>query len=294
MNVGAAKTGALPGLQYIQKMDALVHVIRAFDEPNLPHPEGSVNPIRDLETMDLELIFSDLAIVEKRLVRLEDSIKKMRGAEREVQEFEREVMLKLNEALSADTPLRDIELNEDELKAIKGYQFLTLKPLLSILNLGEERVANADELLEQARTAAGKHKFTGVETLRGKIEMELSQLEEDEAQEFMQDLGISESGLGKIIRVSYDLLGLISFLTAGQDEVRAWTIKKSTPAVHAAGEIHSDIEKGFIRAEIVTFDDLVKAGSIPEAKKLGVYRSEGKTYIMQDGDVVNFLFNVKK
>ncbi|MEI6042854.1 MAG: DUF933 domain-containing protein, partial [Chloroflexota bacterium] len=166
--------------------------------------------------------------------------------------------------------------------------------LLTILNLGEERVGEAEKLLEVARSAAGKHKNTAVEALRGKIEMEISQLEEADAQEFMAELGIKESGLSKIIHVSYELLGLMSFLTAGADEVRAWTIRRGTPAVQAAGEIHSDIERGFIRGEIVSYDDLVKVGTIPEAKKHGMYRSEGKTYLMQDGDIVNFLFNLNK
>lgn len=294
MNKGAGAAGALPGLNEIQKVQALVHVVRAFDDPNIPHPEGSINPVRDIQTMELELAFSDLAIIEKRLVRLEDSIKKTRGPEREAYEAEKEIMLRLNEALAAEIPIRDLDLSEEELKIIRGYQFLTLKPLLTILNLGEERAEQADKLLEEARAAIGKHKSTAIEALRGKIEMEISQLDEADAQEFMADLGIKESGLTKIIHVSYDLLGLISFLTAGEDEVRAWTIKKGTPAVQAAGEIHSDIERGFIRAEIVHYDDLMRVGSIAEAKKHGVYRSEGKTYIMQDGDIVNFLFNVNK
>ncbi len=294
MNPGAVKQGgALPGLQYLQKMDALVHVVRAFDDPNIPHPDGSVNPIRDIQNMELELAFSDLAIIEKRLVRLDDSIKKTRpGPEREAYAFEKEVMIKLNEALTAEIPIRDVDLSEDELKAIRGYQFLTLKPLMTILNLGEERAGGAEALIAEARAIAGKHKFEAVEALRGKIEMEISQLDPEEAREFMEELGIKESSLDKIIKVSYELMGLVSFLTAGEDEVRAWTIRRGTPAVQAAGEIHSDIERGFIRAEIVHFNDLVKSGSIPEAKKHGVYRSEGKTYIMQDGDIVNFLFNV--
>ena len=295
MMKGAGQSGALPSMNLIQKVDALVHVVRAFDDPNLPHPEGSVDPIRDLQTMDLELAFSDLAVIEKRLPRLDESIKKIKsGPEREAQMFEKEVLEKLNVALGQDMPLRDVELSEEELKAIRGYQFLTLKPLLTILNLGEERAGDAAKLLAEARAAAGGHKRTAVETLRGKIEMELSQLDEAEAAEFMQELGITESGLTKIIHVSYDLLGLMSFLTAGEDEVRAWTIKRGTPALKAAGEIHSDIERGFIRAEIVSYDDLMRAGSIPEAKKHGLYRSEGKTYEMRDGDIVNFLFNVSK
>lgn len=292
MNKGAAKEGALPGLQYIQKVEALVHVVRAFEDENLLHPEGSVDPIRDIETMTLELNFSDLAIIEKRLVRLDESIKKMRGPDREAQIAEKEVMERLNTALSQEIPLRDLDLSEDELKIVRGYQFLTLKPLLTILNLGEEKASGTEQLLAKARTALGEHRYTGAEVLRGKIEEEISQLDEDEATEFMQELGIQESGLAKIIHFSYDMLNLISFLTAGEDEVRAWTIRRGTNAQTAAGAIHSDIERGFIRAEIVSFEDLVKAGSLAEARKLGVLRSEGKTYEMKDGDIVNFLFNV--
>ncbi|MEI7555160.1 redox-regulated ATPase YchF [Candidatus Chlorohelix sp.] len=296
MNPGATKQGqALPGLNYIQKVQALVHVVRAFEDTNIPHPSGKVDPIRDIETMDLELAFSDLSIIEKRLIKLEENIKKFKsGPERDAYVFEQEIMVRLNESLSNEIPIRDLDLNEDELKVIRGYQFLSQKPLLTILNLGEEKVSGADQLLAELRTLASKHKQSGVEALRGKIEMEVSQLEPEEAEMFMEELGIKESSLDRIIKASYDLLGLISFLTAGADEVRAWTIRKNTPAVQAAGEIHSDIEKGFIRGEIVSYDDLIKAGSMTEAKRLGVYRSEGKTYIMQDGDIVNFLFNVKK
>lgn len=293
MAKGAGQTGALPGMNLIQKVEALVHVVRAFDDANLLHPEGSIDPIRDLQTMDLELAFADLAVIEKRLPRLDDSIKKFKpGPEKDAQIFEREVLGKFNEALSKDMPLRDLELDEEELKATRGYQFLTLKPLLTVLNLGEERAERAEQIAAEAKAAAGGHKRTAIVTLRGKIEMELSQLEEEEANEFMQDLGISESGLSRVIHASYDLLGLMSFLTAGEDEVRAWTIRRGTAAVKAAGEIHSDIERGFIRAEIVSYNDLLKSGSIPEARKLGLYRSEGKTYLMKDGDIVNFLFNV--
>ncbi len=293
MAKGAAQTGALPGMNLIQRVDALVHVVRAFEDANLPHPEGKVDPIRDLQTMDLELNFSDMAIIEKRLPRLDESIKKIKaGPDREVQQFEKEVLIKFNEALTNEIPLRDLDLSEDELKAIRGYQFLTLKPLMTILNLGEEHADDAEKMLAEARAAAGNHQRIAVEALRGKIEMELSQLDETEAAEFMGELGIKESGLSKIIHSSYVMLGLMSFLTAGEDEVRAWTIKNNTQALKAAGEIHSDIERGFIRAEIVSYDDLLKAGSFVEAKKLGVYRSEGKTYTMKDGDIVNFLFNV--
>ncbi len=293
MAKGAAQTGALPGMNLIQKVEALVHVVRAFEDANLLHAEGSVDPIRDLQTMDLELAFSDLAVIEKRLPRLEDSIKKTKaGPERDAQAFEKEVLEKLNAALGADIPLRDLELSEEELKAVRGYQFLTLKPLLTIFNLGEERADQAGQIIAQARVAAGGHQRTAFAALRGKLEMELSQMEEEEAVEFLQEYGITESGLSKIIHASYDLLGLMSFLTAGEDEVRAWTIKRGTAALKAAGEIHSDIERGFIRAEIVSYDDLLKSGSLVEARKMGLYRSEGKTYIMQNGDIVNFLFNV--
>ena len=280
--------GTLPGLNYIQRVDALMHVVRAFDDPNVPHPETSVDPLRDIQTLDLELAFSDLAIIEKRIPRLDDTIKKVKGPERDVSIAEREVLLKAKEALEAETPLRELELSDDEQKLMRGYQFLTLKPLLTLINVGEGEVEQQTTLQAEAqKVLAGQHN-AGVATILGKAEAEIAQLDAEDAAAFLAEYGISESAQGRIIRASYDLLGLISFFTAGEDECRAWPIKRSTDAVHAAGEIHSDFEKGFIRAVVVAYDDLIDAGDMVEARKRGKVREEGKTYIMKDGDVVEF------
>lgn len=279
-------------LGHLQQAQALVHVARAFDAGATPHADGSVDPLRDIETLNLELAFSDLGIIEKRLERIKNTIGKTRGAERELNEREAVLLARLREELEAGRPLRAAELSADEAKLLRGFGFLTAKPQLILLNVGEEQVGE-----ETARlVAAAKERFGGpfveVAALAAKIEMELGQLEPADAQEFMADLGITESGLDRVIAHSYDLLGLISFLTAGPDECRAWTVPRGSTAVDAAGAIHSDLARGFIRAEVVAFDDLVAAGSLPEARKRGVLRAEGRTYVVNDGDVLEVLFNV--
>lgn len=278
-------------LGYLQQASALVHVVRAFDDPAVPHPEGSVDPLRDIETINMELLFVDLAMVDKRLQRIRAMIPKLRGQEREAHEREGAVLERLHRALSDDIPIRAIELQPDEEKLLRGFGFLTQKPLLILLNLGEERLSEAETLL-----AAASERLTGpgiaVEALPGKLEAELAQLAPDEAAAFMQELGISEPARNRVIRTSYRLLGLISFFTVGPDEVRAWTIRRGATAVEAAGTIHSDLAQGFIRAEVVHYDDLVRAGSLTEARKLGALRLEGRNYVVEDGDVVHILFNV--
>ncbi|MFQ3664022.1 MAG: DUF933 domain-containing protein, partial [Chloroflexaceae bacterium] len=236
-------------------------------------------------SVDLELTFSDLAIIEKRLNRLNAEIPKMAAREKEQRTVERDLLVRLKEHLEADLPIRSLELNEDEERLIRGYQFLTAKPMLIVLNIGEEQL-QAPPALEYP------YPRSAVVPVCGKIEAELAQLDDADAQSFMEDLGITRPARDLVIQRSYELLGLISFLTAGPDEVRAWTIRRQTPAVEAAGVIHSDIQRGFIRAEVVAYADLVKAGSMAEAKKHGAVRMEGKTYIVQDGDVCHFLFNV--
>jgi len=278
-------------LGYLQQASALVHVVRAFDDPTVPHPEGSVDPLRDIETINMELLFVDLAMVDKRLQRIRAMIPKLRGQEREAHEREGAVLERLHRALSDGIPIRAIELQPDEEKLLRGFGFLTQKPLLILLNLGEERLSEAETLL-----AAASERLTGpgiaVEALPGKLEAELAQLAPDEAAAFMQELGISEPARNRVIRTSYRLLGLISFFTVGPDEVRAWTIRRGATAVEAAGTIHSDLAQGFIRAEVVHYDDLVRAGSLAEARKLGALRLEGRNYVVEDGDVVHILFNV--
>lgn len=279
-------------LGHLAQGQALVHVARAFADENVPHPEETVDPLRDIETLNLELAFSDLGIIEKRLERIKATIGKTRGAEREANEREAALLDRLRGPLEDGTPIRAAELGEDEAKILRGFGFLTAKPLLILLNLGEAQLgAEGERLVAAARERFGGPRI-GVAALAGKIEMELAQLDPAEAAEFMADLGIAASGLDRAIGLSYDLLGLISFLTAGPDECRAWTIPRGSTAVDAAGTIHSDLARGFIRAEIVAYDDLVAAGSLPEARKRGVLRAEGRTYIVKDGDVVEVLFNV--
>jgi len=279
-------------LGQLAQANALVVVVRAFEDANVPHPEETVDPLRDLETLLLEFTFSDLGIIEKRLARIEQTVGKLRGTEREQYEREREALLRCKAALEENTPIREVELDEEETRLLRGFGFLTQKPLLVLVNVGEDQLGDAaGEIVAAAREQFGR---PGVEihALAGKIEMEIAQLDPDDAAMFMADLGISESSLDRVIRLSYDLLGLISFFTVGPDEDRAWTIRRGASAVEAAGEIHSDIARGFIRAEIVAYDDLMAAGGMAEAKKAGKLRLEGKTYVMQDGDVAHFLFNV--
>lgn len=279
-------------LGHLAQGQALVHVVRAFEDANVPHPEERVDPLRDIETINLEFTFSDLGIIEKRLERIKATIGKTRGAEREANEREAVVLERLRGELEAGTPIRAVELSEDDRKILRGFGFLTAKPLLILINLGEDQLGEAGEkLVAQAREQFGGPQIA-IDALAGKIEMELAQLEPEDAAVFMADLGIAESGLDRVIAISYTLLGLISFLTAGPDECRAWTIPQGASAVEAAGAIHSDLARGFIRAEVVAFDDLVATGSLPEARKRGVLRSEGRTYIVKDGDVIEILFNV--
>lgn len=272
-------------LNYIGGADALLHVVRAFEDEAVPHPAGTIDNARDVADLDLELVFSDLAIIERRLNRLNAEIGKMSAREREVRVTERDLLQRLQTALEAEEPIRTIELTDEEEHMLRGYQFLTAKPMLMVLNMGEAQIATPPELNYP-------HRRSAVVPLCGKIEAELSQLEAEDAQVFMEDLGISEPARNRVIRLSYDLLGLISFLTTGSDEVRAWPIHHNTSALEAAGTIHSDIQRGFIRAEVVAYNDLVAAGSMAEAKKIGTVRMEGKQYIVQDGDICHFMFNV--
>lgn len=284
---GARQSGGLPPamLNFIGGADALLHVARAFEDDDVAHPEGSVNLARDIETLDLELAFSDMAIIERRLAKLNGEIAKMSTKDRELRIAERDLLVKLQEALESGLPVRDVELSAEEAQVLRGYQFLTAKPMLLVVNIGEGQIKSPPSFPYE-------HKNSDMVALAGKIEAELAQLDDDDAQAFMEDLGITAAARDRVIASSYTLLGLMSFLTAGPDEVRAWTIRRNTPAVEAAGAIHSDIQRGFIRAEIVAYDDLIRAGGMPEAKKQGTVRMEGKTYIVKDGDVCHFLFNV--
>jgi ribosome-binding ATPase len=289
---GRVGTEELPAehLARLREADALVHVVRAWDDPALPHPAGSVDPLRDLQALDDEFILADLALVERRLERLRTSGRHGTPAEREANEREERVLVRLLAALEAGGPIRDLDLDADEAKAIRGFRFLTEKPVLVLLNVGEGEIAGEQALVERVR-AAYAHRRALVAAMSAKIEMELGELEPDEAAVFMEELGLAESSLARVIRLSYELLGLISFLTAGPDEVRAWPIAEGSSAVDAAGTIHTDLARGFIRAEVVPFDDLVGLGSTAEARRHGKLRSEGKTYQVRDGDVIEVLFS---
>ena len=289
---GHVGTEELPAehLARLRDSDALLHVVRAFEDPAHPHPDGSVDPARDLERLDLEFILADLSMTERRLERLSGSGRHGSPAERESNEREEVILRRLHEALEAGKPIRDVELDVDEEKAIRGFRFLTQKPVLVLLNVGEGDLAGAGGRV--AAVAAGyDHRHAMVDALSARIEMELGELEPDEAAVFMEELGIADSGLDRVIALTYQLLGLISFLTAGPDEVRAWPIPDGSNAVDAAAAIHTDLAKGFIRAETVSYDDLLTLGSMAEARKAGKLRSEGKTYRMRDGDVVEILFS---
>lgn len=281
-------------LGHLAQADALVHVVRAFEDSNVPHPEETVDPMRDIETLNMELLFSDLGLIEKRVARIASTINKKRGPEREAEERELELMKKLQATLENDQPIREVvdDLDEDDGKILAGFGFLTQKPLLILLNLGEDQLGDAGEkLITETRERFNAPKVA-VDGIAGKIEMEIGQLEGEDAEIFMQDLGITESAMGRIIRTSFELLGLIPFFTVGEDECRAWTIVRGSTAVEAAGEIHSDIQRGFIRAEVVSYDEMIADGSMAEVRKQGHFRREGKTYVVQDGDIINFLFNV--
>jgi GTP-binding protein YchF len=289
---GRVGTEELPAdhLARLRESDALLHVVRAFEDASHPHPAGSVDPARDLEQLDLEFALADLAMAERRLERLKQSGRHGTQAEREAAEREEVVLKRIHEGLEAGKPIRDLGLDADEAKAIRGFRFLTEKPVLVLLNVGEGDLATAPALVE--RISAGyPHQHAMVDALSANIEMELGELEPDEAAVFMEELGITESSLDRVIALSYRLLGLVSFLTAGPDEVRAWPIPDGSTAVDAAGAIHTDLAKGFIRAETVAYEDLLSLGSMAEAKKAGRLRSEGKTYRVKDGDVLEILFS---
>ncbi len=289
---GHIGTEELPAdhLARLRDSDALLHVVRTFEDPANPHPDGGVDAARDLERLDLEFLLADLAMTERRLERLQGSGRHGTPAEREAAEREEIILRRIHNGLQAGSPIRDLDLGPDEEKGIRGFRFLTQKPVLVLLNVGEGEISAAPA--QVARVAAGyQHRHVMVEALSARIEMELGELEPDEAVVFMEELGIAESGLDRVIALSYRLLGLISFLTAGPDEVRAWPVPEGSTAVDAAGAIHSDLAKGFIRAETVAYDDLLKLGSMAESRKAGRLRSEGKTYRVHDGDVVEILFS---
>jgi len=278
-------------LNYLSNADALLHVVRAFEDENVPHLDGTINPKRDIATMNLELVFSDLAIIERRLKRLEDSLKGAKQSERDPLLKEQALLQRIKSELEKEVPIWQQILTGEEIKNLANYQFLTAKPMLLAINIGENQL-KLDTSFEAEIRSTYAHTHFEVVALCGKLEMELSQLGDADGAEFRTALGLTEPAVDRIIKLSYQLLGLISFFTTVSDELKAWTITKGMSAVKAAGKIHSDIEKGFIRAEVVNFNDLDKCGSMAEARKHGLLRLEGKNYIVQDGDVITFLFNI--
>ncbi|HEX2924461.1 MAG TPA: redox-regulated ATPase YchF [Chloroflexota bacterium] len=279
-------------LNQISKADALLNVVRVFEDESVPHPEGSVDPARDVATMDLELAYSDLAIIERRMERLKESVHKVKPLEREAGEREMELLSRIKADLEREIPIRAQKLTEEESLSIRAFQFLSEKPLLHLLNLGEGQMERAAEIQDEVSRGYDVPQ-TAFTTLCGQVEAEVAELDPEEKQQFLEAMGVTESGVGRVIAISYQLLDYVSFLTVGPDEVRAWTIRRNTPAQKAAGVIHSDLERGFIRAEVVKYTDLMAAGgSRAEAKKHGTVRLEGKSYPVQDGDIMEVLFNV--
>jgi GTP-binding protein YchF len=289
---GAAREGTIQPdvLAQIRNADALLHVARAFDAGTA---ERSIDPWRDVDEMDLEFTVADLTVVEKRLEKLETSGRHGSASEREQNALEEEVLKRILPHLSDGLPLRSFGLSDDDERRLRGYRFLTQKPVLVVLSIDEGQLADAERLEDEGR-ARYAQPHSDVAAMAGKIEAEIAQLSVDDATLFMEDLGIAEASRGRIIRLTYRLLGLFSFFTAGEDECRAWTLSVGDSAVDAAGAIHSDLARGFIRAEVVTYDDLMSAGSMAEARKRGVLRAEGKAYQVRDGDVIQVLFNVAR
>jgi GTP-binding protein YchF len=277
-------------LTSLRNAEALAHVVRSFRDSNIPHCEGTVDPARDIALVELEMILSDLAAVEKRLERLSKDLKKMKSAELEA---ESRVLERFKTVLESEHALRGVELTEEESRLVRGFTFLSAKPLLLVLNVDDDEASGIPGVLDRN----GLRQWTamrgiGMTAVCGKIEAEIATLSEEDARAFLDDLGLAQSALERVISASYSLLGLITFFTVGENEVRAWTLPRDTPAVKAAGAIHTDFERGFIKAEVVAYEDMLQAGSFQAARSRGLLRLEGKEYPVQDGDVVLFRFNV--
>lgn len=282
LDKGISKKG-LPGpfINQLGQMDAFVHVVRAFEDPAVPH-EGPIEPAGDINILDTEFLLNDLVAVERRYEKIMESITK--GAkDKETALKEKAIFERLKECLEGEKPLRDLELPPDEVQALRGYGFLSIKPMLIVINIGDESAASEIPY---------DHKHSAVVALRGRLEREIAELSPEDASLFMTEYGITELSRSKVIRLSYDLLGLQSFFTVGEDEVRAWTVRRNAPAVEAAGEIHTDLSKGFIRAEVVSYHDLLELGSMAEAKTKGKFRLEGKEYVVKDGDIMHIRHNM--
>jgi len=274
-------------LDSIRNSDLLVHVVRAFKDAGVPHADGSIDPLRDVETINLELLLADLDLVEKRIERIKSGKKIKKEAAAEL-----EVLQRLQEALENEVPLHQVELSEKEQKILQNYSFVSEKPLIIVVNTDEQQFKAGDYPRKDELEAWAAEKGTKLLEVCGQAEMEIAQLPEEDREMFMEDLGIDESGIDRLARAAYDYLGLISFFTVGEDEVKAWTIRKGTVARKAAGKIHTDLERGFIRAEVIHFDDLEACGSMAAARDKGLVRLEGKEYVVKDGDILNIRFNI--
>jgi len=270
----------------LREVDSLAHVLRVFDDPAVPHSAGSIDPLRDAEVLDLELMLSDLDQITRRIERVEKDLKKKKEP---ILEQELVLLNRCKTAIESEKPLRELEFNAEERKMIHGYKFLSQRPMLYVLNLGDNEVAEMDTAVERHNLSklVGRPN-TAIVSICGRIEAELAELDPAEGAEMLAAYGLKSSGLDRLIQATYHLLGLTSFFTAGEPEVRAWTIKRGMTAQKAAGAIHSDIERGFIRAEVVRWDDLLAAGSLPAAREKAQVRLEGKEYIVQEGDVILF------
>ncbi len=282
---GSASRTGISGtlLNQLTQMDGFIHVVRCFENEQVAHPNGSINPLRDVQMMDSEFLLNDLIAVERKLERLTEERKK--GAGRDKGLVEREVTLfeRLHAALSQETLLRDVEISAEEEKLLSGFGLLSRKPMLLVLNLSEG---------QSAPQLTYEHQCSTLVALQARLEMEIAQLPPEEMAVFLEEYGIEEPSLNRMIRLSYDLLGLQSFFTVGPDEVRAWTVRRGATAPEAAGEIHTDLQKGFIRAEVVAYEDLIALGGMTEVKGRGKLRLEGKEYIVKDGDILNIRFNI--
>lgn len=286
---GASKGEGLGNkfLEHIRQVDAIAHVVRCFEDSNITHVSGGIDPIRDVNIIDTELCLADLEVIDRRIAKVE---KLLKTGSKEAK-IEIELLRKIRDALDSGIPARNLELSKDEEEILRDSNLLTTKKILYVANVSEDEVTTKNDHVKKLEELAMKQNALVVQ-ISAKVESEIAELDPDEAQEFLSELGLESSGLDRLINSAFDLLGLMTFLTAGEDECRAWTIQKGTPAQKAAGKIHSDIERGFIRAEIVNYDDLIACGSMLAAREKGKIRLEGKDYIMQDGDVTYFRFNV--
>lgn len=287
---GASKGEGLGNkfLGHIREVAAIVHVVRCFEDPNVVHVDGKINPVSDIETINMELILSDMEVLERRIQKTTKNLKGDKSLQKEL-----DILNKVNDFLAQGKSARAMELDEDEAEFVKGLDLLSYKPVIYAANVSEDDAASEDnEYIKRVREFA-ETEDSDVVVVCAKIEAEMAELDDEEKEMFLEELGIAQSGLDKLVKASYRLLDLISFLTAGEPEVRAWTVKRGTKAPGAAGKIHTDFEKGFIRAETIAYDKLIECGgNLATAKEKGLIRSEGKEYVVKDGDVMHFLFNV--